>query len=484
MAQVSTHPYVRTLAVAIATLLAAMPIAAQEGGLDQQAREAAWAGRLGEGLQLMDSYLASNPQDRAAQLDRARFLAWRGDYAGAIAALDALGPDTPEAQALRARVYAWAGFRETALELNAPAYTANPSDPEAAFTQALAARQGAWPHEAVAPLAAIEAASPDTRDTRDLARAVRLPLFSSVGVPLSRYSDSDDIEIRSAGLEGRLWVSDQWMLMVDAADRRHSAPSPGPFAPVTGGDHVDERRLLVGARYAASPRSTLEVMLGQSSLDPGEGELVGYAEYAVQASDAIRVGVDAHRERVVASPRAVSLEVLREGGRVWADWRPGLADWVRGSFEADRLTDGNRRLAADADYRHAVYRSERVNLDLGVQGQWESYSKDPFNGYYSPDHYVRIAPVASAYVKFNDDAGLYLQAAVGVQRDDDFDSWRRASDVSAELTLGIFSQWELAARAGYSERLNQLGRYEGTNVGLVLRYRFCENRPGRCPQPR
>jgi hypothetical protein len=39
----------------------------------------------------------------------------------------------------------------------------------------------------------------------------------------------------------------------------------------------------------------------------------------------------------------------------------------------------------------------------------------------------------------------------------------------------------LVARAGYSQRLNQLGQYEGTTVALELRYRFCGHRATRCP---
>ena len=72
-------------------------------------------------------------------------------------------------------------------------------------------------------------------------------------------------------------------------------------------------------------------------------------------------------------------------------------------------------------------------------------------------------------------------AAVGVQRDETFDNWKRAADLDAELTLGIFSHWQLVARAAYSQRLNQLGRYEGTTFGLALRYRFCEFQTARCP---
>ena len=65
-----------------------------------------------------------------------------------------------------------------------------------------------------------------------------------------------------------------------------------------------------------------------------------------------------------------------------------------------------------------------------------------------------------------------LSAAVGVQRDETFDHWKRASDVSAVLTLGIFTRWQLVGSIGYSERINEFGRYDGTNAGLTLRYRF------------
>lgn len=485
MAQVNRSGSRKLLAVAVGLFLATASTAsiAQERGLDQQAREAAWAGRVGEGLALMDRYLAANPDDRAARLDRARFLAWRGDYARAIETLDALGPDTPEARALRGRIYAWAGFRETALELNAPLYAATPEDYDTAFTQALASRLGESPQDALAPLAAVEVAKPGTRDTRDLARSVRLPMFSSVGVPASFYRDSDDIEIRSLGVDARLRLSDQWTLLAEAGRREHSAPAGGPFAPIGGGSGIDEQRTLVGARYVVSPRSAVEAMVGRSELDPGDGELVGHADWSHRASDAFAVRVRGQRDRVINSPRSVSLDILREGARVDTEWRPSLRDVARGSIGAYRLTDGNDQLTADADYRRAVYRSERANVDIGAQAEWTSYSRDPGNGYYSPDRYIRLAPLVSAYIKLGDDAGLYLQGVVGIQRDDSFDSWKRASDATVEFTWGIFDKWQLAARAGYSERLNEFGRYEGVNAGLALRYRFCEFRADRCPRP-
>ncbi|WP_425480091.1 tetratricopeptide repeat protein [Cognatilysobacter segetis] len=487
MAQVTSTLRIHSIATAAGLLLAFATSSAfaqdtaPPAGLDQQAREAAWAGRTGEGIRLMDAYLATHPDDRAARLDRARFLAWSGDYAAAIEALDAIAPDSPEAQALRARIYAWAGRRNASLALNAAAYGADPADYDAAYTQALAARQGEWPHEALPALEAAEAAKPDGKDTRDLARAVRLPLFSSVALPVSVYRDSDDIEIRSVGLQADVRVGDPWRLLAEVTSREISAPIDGPWRPVTGGDSVDERRVLVGARYAFSPDAALEVELGRSDIDPGDGETVGHIEFGQQASDAFGWRVRAERDRVLSSPLAVSLGVLREGVTLSGNWRPTLRDNLRGNATFEHLTDDNHRTALDLDYRHAVVRNGRLNLDIGGQAEWQSYSRNPGDGYYSPDRYERIAPLASAYVKLGDDAGLFLQGALGVQRDETFDSWKRAADFSAQFTFGIFSHWQLVASVGYSQRLNQFGRYEGRSVGLELRYRFCEARRERCP---
>jgi hypothetical protein len=59
-----------------------------------------------------------------------------------------------------------------------------------------------------------------------------------------------------------------------------------------------------------------------------------------------------------------------------------------------------------------------------------------------------------------------------VQRDETFDDWKRASDVGLMLTVGILTHWQLVGSVGYSERINEFGRYDGTNGGLTLRYRF------------
>jgi len=478
----STRPRFAALVAAVLAALPALASAQSDPGY-QRALEAGWAGRYGEALRAIDAYLAAHPGDRAAELDRARFLAWRGDYAAAFDALANFPANDAEAAGLRARTLAWADRREAALAINTPLYEASPDSYDLAWTQALALRQGEWPQRALPALAIVQAGKPDAPDTRSLVDAVRLPLFSAVSVPLSVYSDSDDIEIRSAGIGANLRLGDRWRLLADATRREHSAPADGPFAPLGGGDSVDETRAGAGLRYAPSPDIALESWIGRSHLDDDttatDDATIGRLSFSHRASDAVSYLLSADRDRESASPRA--LAVLRNGLAADVRWTPSLRDTLAGRVALHDFDDDNRRQSFLADYRHATWRGGHAMLDLGGQAEWQHNTRNSGNGYYSPDRYVRLAPQASAYFSLSQDAGLYLSAALGVQRDETFDNWKRATDVNAELTLGIYNHWQLVANAGYSQRLNQFGRYEGTTVGLQLRYRFCEFNRERCP---
>ncbi len=463
------------LALAIACILSA-PAQAQSTDLLQPAREAAWAGRTGEALRLVNAYLAEHPGDRAALLDQATFLAWSGDYAAAIETLDARGNDDDAARQLRARVYAWDGRRQAAVALSAPTYEANPRDYDAAWTHAFATRLGNRPEQALPALGTVLELKPDGKDSQTLDKIVHLPMYSVLALPVSLYSDSDDIEIRTAGVDADLRLSDAWRLLAGSGQRNHSAPIAGPFAPLNGGNDLDEWRTYVGARYAASPESAFEFTVGHSRLsgDNGfsDGDSFARVQFSRQASDAFAFTLAASRDRVAFSPRALSAGIVSDGASAYLRWRPGMRDTIGAWIAYDDYNDGNNRHLVSLDWRHAIVRSARGNLDLGVQGDWLGYSDNPNNGYYSPDRYQRIAPTLNAYIKLNDEAGLMLSAALGVQRDETFDDWKRASDIGLVLTVGILTHWQFVASAGYSERINEFGRYDGTNAGLTLRYRF------------
>jgi hypothetical protein len=93
-------------------------------------------------------------------------------------------------------------------------------------------------------------------------------------------------------------------------------------------------------------------------------------------------------------------------------------------------------------------------------------------GYYAADDYRRVQLGAHAYWRWSDDHGLALDAAAGVQRDAGEDSWKRATDASAEAVFGIFADFELRVRAAWSDRRQASGNFDGRSLGVRLEYRF------------
>ncbi len=461
------------------------PAIAQTAIPYQPALDAAWAGHTDKALRLIDAYLAKHPNDHAAQLDRARFLAWSGAYADADDALAAFGPGDQEANALHARVLAWADRRDAALALNAPMYAADPHDYDNAWTQALILSHGQWPHQALPALATVQADKPDAKDSNDLAKAVRLPLFSSVSLSPSLYSDSDDIDIRSLAADANIWLADRWRVLASATRREHSAAFGGPFAPLVGDNHVTEDRVGAGLHYAPSPDTALQLWLGNSrihnNVESGNA-MIGRLQFMQRASDAFRYTLTLDRDRVAQSPRA--LTVMRNGLAADLHWAPTLRDTFDAHIAHDDFDDHNRRFSALASYARGVYRGEHASLDLGLQAEAQHDTRNTARGYYSPNRYQRYAATASSYIPLGEEAGLSLSAALGKQKDETFTSWKRAFDISGALTVGIFTHWQLVAHAAYSQRLNQFGHYQGTSVGLNLRYRFCSFRADRCPSVR
>ena len=418
-------------------------------------------------------------REATSPLDRARALAGRGDYAGALRVLDDSGDGAADVRALRARVLAWAHRHRAALSLNTPLYATSPGDYGIAWTQALARSQTYRPEEAVAPLRRAEALEPNAADTRLLARIVRLPLLSSVGAGSSLYSDSDGIAIHQQRATADLRLADRWTLAADAGWQRFSADAGSPFVPLTGGTNASERVVRAGLDFAASADLRAGFRVGDSRVDPLGSAVVGNAYIQQYPTDSLAWTLDFTRARLAASPRA--LAVLDNVTSLRAIWRPTAADALDATFGHGNLSDGNQEDMLQAIYRHRVYSGVGAHVDVGAVADLQQFSHGTNYGYYSPSFYRRFAPLVSGYFSVRPGVGLYLSAALGAQRDETFHSWKRAADLNAELTMGIYGHWQLVGWAAWSQRLNQLGQYRGSSVGLNLRYRFCAFDRSRCP---
>jgi hypothetical protein len=477
MAQVTSAPAM-ALAMALAVaLFAAAPARAQDAAaadaLDAQARARMGMGDARGALQLMREHVAAQPGDRDARLDLVRYLTWNGDYAAARAVLlaDPALADSAEGREQHASLLAWAGRIDEAQAINAPLLDADPAGMMPNYTQAVALRQSARPALALPHVAAVEQARPGSKDAIDLARATRVRTRSAVTAEYVRSDDSDDLVSSRPTLRGEFVVTDALRVTAEAGRWRHSAPAGSPFLAVDGARAIDQDRALVGLRYAPSPRTELAVAAGHSSID-GDSTQLWRAAADYRASDSIRLGLSVDHDWHAVSPRALSLGIDRTTTAGQLHWTPDLRWTGDLGVRHEDYADGNESIEWTAAVRRAVLRNPGLMLDLGAMVQHLSHDQNLGNGYYAPDRYRRYGLTAHAYFGLGDDVGLSLQGGLGRQRDETFSSWRRANDLSAALVFGIYSPWQFLIHAGYSERVQMSGAYEGYSWGMALTRRF------------
>jgi tetratricopeptide (TPR) repeat protein len=440
-------------------------------------RVRAWQGRLDEADALFERHLDAFPDDRLAWIDRARIAIWRGDYAGAIDLLDEhdrrfpQAPDTM-ADAERARALAWAGRWRAAKSLNA-GLRADGETFDELFTETLLQRQHHRPVEALSWLERVLLQKPEAQESRDLARGTRLPLRSRVGIDFNRFEDSEDIEIDTVGARGAWRFADSTWLRGELQRRDLQAPADGPFAPIDGGDSIDEQRAWLGIAHAPDRSVALALRLGSSRVDGLGSSTIGRAEFDWLIDDRWRFGAEAGRDRLAASPRSISLDIRRHWLAVDLQWRPDLRWRLDTRVEQASFSDDNDAFVFDVSAYRAMYRSGSWQWDLGGVATLQSFDDPaPGRGYYAPDRYRRAQLAARAYWRWTDDHGLALDVATGVQRDENSDAWKSASDIAAEAVFGIFADWELRVRAAYSDRRQASGNFDGRAVGMSLEYRF------------
>lgn len=441
--------------------------------LDAQARTLMWSGHADAATRTMRKYVAQHPNDQAAVLDLARYLTWAGDYAGAKRVLDADPEATRsgEGQVVLASVLAWGGWIRTAQQVNAAPLAADPEGLLPNYAQAIALRQSARPRAALPYVAAVARAKPDSKDARDLERAVRIHTDSFVALDYQHGSDSDDLTRSQPTLRAELAQGEalRWTLELGHWDYR--APLSSPFASATGTHSIAENRGLIGLRYAPSPYTGLSAAVGQSSIS-GDDTALWRLGLDHRFSDTFQVDLLMDHDRVAASPRSISLGLDRTGITGHAQWTPDF-NWTGDLWlRRDHFTDSNNSVDWNVALRRAALRQQGFMLDLGASAEHLSFDSNPGHGYYAPDNYRRYALTANLYVGLGENAGLSVQAGLGRQRDETFTTWRRANDISASLVVGIFSPWQLSVNAGYSQRVLNTGAYEGRSWGITLTRRF------------
>ena len=411
-----------------------------------------WAGELHAAVEEYRQVIATGRGDlmAKAQTGLGRALARRGDYAPAVAALDAalgLDPSDRETALLRAqalswdnrqaeaeagylallardpaderpllglaRVQSWRGRHRAALATLAR-LTDAPADPVEATTITAEAQQ--WmgrPDRAAATLRQRLAAAPeDTRAqwlfgrlVRDNRHEVRLDarrFDQSDGLDVEQYNISADY--RLAGGRGRIGPRLQYA----AFD-----PFAGP------GDTITVTRIGASGAWRASDAVDLNATIGVDSIDdPGPGGTQDFVTYDAYVTlfpeDRVRIDLGAQRFTLDSEP-TLRNRVVVDQFKASADFQPTERSRLTARTAYADYSDGNRHWWWQAEFEQRLALAPRIFVGARYTGTSFRLVNQP--GYFSPDEYHALEATLRLDGQLAQRTWYGLRATLGAERD-------------------------------------------------------------------
>ncbi len=438
------------------------------------ARAAYRSGQLDKARAAYRAYLSTHPEDAAAWLESAKLESELGDHAEAMELLDPYRTRFGEDIAWRkqrSRALALAARPTPALALVAELEPGQAEDEDLVYTRTVALHHARRAREALASLADVVRLRPGAKDTMDIERFIRTPLRSSATVGLAYHTDSDGVAVRRAGVEGQYGIDVETRLFGGADRQRISAPAGSGFEKPDGGTVLDYDRAWLGIRHRVSPTWAFDAQAG------GGRATAGHVLYELgvdfQPGDAFAARLWRRQDLYAVSPRAAALGIEQRANVADVSWAPDLRWVIAGRIGHATYSDDNARWEASLAPRRAILRSQYVNLDLGVSARWFGFERDPGHGYYAPSRYERYALTAFTYWKISDDDGLSIVLSHGPYKDSTFPGFRSGSDAHVEGFFGIYRDWYLNVKAGYSNYAGSAtGAYRSRGFALNLTRRF------------
>jgi tetratricopeptide (TPR) repeat protein len=436
------------------------------------ARTSAWSGDTDAAVQSYWAYLGERPDHPEVWIELARAESWRGNFAAALDVLDTYRSrfgDSGDSLRERVGVLARGGRPRQATRLMAPLLAETPDDVSLNLSKAVAFAAQQRRGDAFAAFESVtrlQRANAETRGAQGLLRAV----LASTGTPAgSFYSDSDGLSTWRFDPRVNIAVGDHLRMEggYERLDLQAKAGSglEGPL----GGRRSRHELGWLGASLRTGPF----VWRGQAGRAKADDRTrLAYEWSAALTSDHVQVTASRESGFFVVSPRTVALGLERTTDRVHLGWSPSLRYYVSVDAAHDALSDGNDRWDILLAPRRAVTRTQRLNLDLGLQARHLSTARNLENGYYDPSRYESYSVVAFPYWKVSENAGIGALAAVGVQRDDTSE-FGLMGNAATEATFGIYRDWMLKLNGSVTVN-NRLasGAFRGYGGQLVLVRRF------------
>lgn len=441
------------------------------------ARNKSWLGRLDDAAIDFEAYIQLYAQDKAAYISYAVNEIWRGNYPHAQSLLETyenkFGNDE-ELQKAKADLYTRVEWPESARNLLIPLLDKNPESYELHYLKTLGEHYNHQPVEALESYQKVQKMRPDSKDTTDLKKFITKDIRSYVSGDGFYYTDSDDIDFMVFGLTARHFIDPETSLWIRYSREKLMAKETSPYVSIDGATHSESNHIGIGISKTVSPMFSYDLEVGQAEVkEYNDDMLYVKANAKIDINDQQTLKLFAYRDYYPISPLSLSLGIKETKFGAEHTYTPDFEYTIVSWLAYSDFSDGNNKWETIFAPRKAVLRSEKYKVDIGVRAWLFGFDEKLNNGYYDPELYQSYMGTLFFTYKISQENEFTLMGSAGILKDDTMDSFKFGYSIDSVLTVGIYSDWFLEVKAGYTNNSRSFGPdYKGSYVGATLKYHY------------
>ncbi len=473
-----------------------------EDALLNRAHTLAWLARTDAALSAYQDLLSLYPTSTEGWIQYAEALSWTSNYLGSFDALrhyQQLKGETQRYCEVKARILALVGRFKSALAINNPLVNKEPLNSYVLSTEVTALIRANQITKALIYLKKLDqnelhatritanpSAGPSPSERREvkskstessIKNMTLLPLRSNINLEGDYTSASDTTRIQDFPVSAQYFLSPTTSLLFQGLYERATAMPSSGLGPVDGNKHsILDDSAKIGLTTQVESLN-LKGLVGGLHIQGKNNHGIYYAALNTNLGEKAQVTFeslhDLYRPYLVPqTPKLISLQIMETRFATSLQWQPFVQKYLNATLSYSELTDNNSYTHINVWPKARVYNSQHWLVTVGVDGDFWRYRRRATDGYYSPKVFNGYEGTVELYYAQSENIGYSLSGGFGAQKDELLPHYFYEEDLAIQMFMGIFTDWQLQVKAGYTLRENNIKTYYCWTTGATLTRRF------------
>ena len=439
----------------------------------------AWMGHTDASIHAYRQLLHHYPKMAEGWIQYADILSWPGNF---IAAFDAIAHyrqlkgETTAYLKTKARVLALDGRFKSARAINEPLLLSKPNDPYLLATEVTALTNALQIKNALTYLQKLNKINPNDPLVRGLNDITLTPIRTRFNLEADSTGASDTTRIQDYPVSVQYFLTPATSLLFQGLYERATASPSSSLRPINSTGSIADESVRVG--FTTQIQSlNLKALAGGLKIQQGGNHAIYDALLNTNLDEKSQLTLETSRDLfrpylVPQTPKLISLQIMESRFGGFLQWQPFVEKYLNVVLSYSDLTNNNNYLHANVWPKARILASEHWLVTLGVDTDIWQFRRRATDGYYSPLHFYGYEGTLELYYSQSENMGYGFSGGWGMQKDEAFPHYFYEEDLAAQVFWGIFTDWELQLKAGYTLRENPTGNYHCWTSGIVLTRRF------------